>query len=95
MIVEKRHLRSLVQQRKKFWPAKCRVFRVLLKDDGQNFFLEISPNCNFSRLGGLYRAPKFLKLKRNIYIFFFLGLEGRPPTRGARGGAFPVPKPTK
>jgi hypothetical protein len=32
-VVEKRHLRSLAQQRKKFWPAKCRVFRVLLKDD--------------------------------------------------------------
>jgi transposase-like protein len=32
-VVGKRHLRSLAQQRKNFWSAKCRVFRVLLKDD--------------------------------------------------------------
>jgi hypothetical protein len=35
-------------------------------------------------------------LKKNIILFFFIfGLAGKLPTRGARGGASPVPKPTK
>ena len=77
--------------------SEGRSFRRTLKTRhlaGQNFFLKISPNCNFSRVGGLYRAPKFLKLKINIFLFFFIlgSKEGRPPG-GLGGGASPGQNP--
>ena len=106
--VGKRNLVSLAQKRKKFWPPKCRVFGVLFEGlsfqknpedaafSGPKLFPQNFPKLPRPKIRRPLQGPKIPQIKRKTCPFvLFWGLAGRPPTRGARGGASPVPKSTK